>query len=71
MVRPTMSAPIADFVTVKINPAITGAIEGTKTTGNIASACGKGAGHKADHYDGQGQRHHSKILNPLHNILLS
>lgn len=71
MGRIIMSAPIAEFVTVKINPASTGAIEGTMTTGNIASACGEGAGHKADHYDGQGQRHHSKILNPLHSILLS
>lgn len=71
MVRPTMSAPIADFVTVKINPVTTEATYGTTTTGNIASACGKGAGHKADNYDGQGQRHHSKILNPLHSILLS
>ena len=71
MGRPIMSAIIAEFVTVKINPAVTGATYGTITTGNIASACGKGAGHKADNYDGQGQRHHSKIFNPLHNILLS
>ena len=71
MGRISMSALNADSATVNTNPAITGAKGGTTTTGNIASACGKGAGHKADNYDGQGQRHHSKILNPLHNILLS
>ena len=66
-----MSAHIAAFVTVKINVASTGAIDGTITIVIFDSACGKGAGHKADNYDGQGQRHHSKILNPLHSILLS
>lgn len=65
------TTPIADSATVKINPATTGTSEGTNIIGSTASACGKGAGHKADHYDGQGQRHHSKIFNPLHNILLS
>ena len=71
MARPTMSAIIAEFVIVTINPVTTEVIYEITTIGNIASACGKGAGHKADNYDGQGQRHHSKILNPLHSILLS
>lgn len=66
-----MSATTAGFVTFITNPASTGAIEGTMTIGNTASACGEGAGHKADHYDSKSQRHHSKIFNPLHNILLS
>lgn len=47
------------------------ALSRTATGVSIPCTRSKGAGHKADNYDGQGQRHHSKIFNPLHNILLS